>query len=100
MTKEQAYDDQISPLMTEIIRICGEHKISFVASFALGKDPNDEDSDMLCTSCALEKERETPPAFREAYRAIMDGPRLTAFTITSRPEPMTAFNPHTGAYNR
>jgi hypothetical protein len=100
MTKEQAYDDQISPHMAEIIRICGEHKIAFVASFALGPNPEAEDEELLCTSMELSKDRSPPVGFLDARRAILDGPRLTAITITKVSEPQTAFNPHTGAYNR
>ena len=84
MTKEEAYDSQINPLMAEIIRICKEHKIAFLASFALGfdEDSDDPDSELLCTSCGLDDQREPPDQFLEAKRLIMSGPRLMAITIT------------------
>lgn len=43
MTKEQAYDEQISPLMARIIAICKQHKIAFICDFKL-------DDDLHCTS--------------------------------------------------
>lgn len=39
-TEEKAYDELISPLMTQIIAICKENKISVLASFLY---ENDED---------------------------------------------------------
>ena len=45
--KEKVYDDQISPLMTQIIAICAEHKIAFIADFSL-------DDGLKCTSARLE----------------------------------------------
>ena len=44
--KEQVYDDQINPLMAQIIAICKEHKIAFIANFRL-------DEDLACTSADL-----------------------------------------------
>lgn len=85
--KEAAYDAQINPLMAEIIRICKEHQIAFLASFALGFDSNgdDPDNELLCTSCGLDDQREPPDQFLEANRLILSGPRLTACTITTIP---------------
>ena len=47
--KEKVYDDQISPLMAQIIAICKQHKISLVADFGL-------DDDLHCTSALLAEE--------------------------------------------
>ena len=72
MTKEQVYDEQINPLMTNIIRICKEHKIAYLASFALGFDPDgdDPDSQLLCTSTALTHDLEPPAEFLKAIDII------------------------------
>lgn len=48
--KEQIYDEKISPLMAQIIAICKENRIAFLADFLV---PNDEDPDLHCTSCLL-----------------------------------------------
>lgn len=54
MNKEEIYDDQISPLMQNIIGICREHGIAMIASFNIahdGEGPNGEDcSRLTCTS--------------------------------------------------
>lgn len=49
MTKEEIYDNQINPLMAQIIEICKEHKIAMLADFTL-------DEDLRCTSCLLADE--------------------------------------------
>jgi hypothetical protein len=52
--RETIYDEQISPLMTQIIAICKENKIPVVASFELdieeGHPPNDP---LMCTTSLL-----------------------------------------------
>ena len=53
MSKEQIYDEQINPLMAQIIKICDENNIPFVFSAQLTTDEEDEDGAMLCTSCNL-----------------------------------------------
>jgi len=47
MTKEQIYDEQINPLMAQILEICTAHNIAMAASFAI---PNDEDDHLCCSS--------------------------------------------------
>jgi hypothetical protein len=41
--KEKVYDEQIAPLMEQIIATCKQHKISFLAHFKL-------DGELFCTS--------------------------------------------------
>jgi hypothetical protein len=67
MNKEQIYDDQISPLMAQIIDICREHKIAFLASFFI---PTEEDADLRCSSAMLGAEFEPPEEFTRAWREI------------------------------
>jgi len=57
MSKEATYDERISPLMTQIIKTCKEHKIAMVAQFAL---PSEADVDLCCTT-ALTTAEYTPP---------------------------------------
>ena len=35
-TKEQVYDEEIYPLMDQIVKICVEHEIPTLCTFALG----------------------------------------------------------------
>ncbi|WP_124083789.1 hypothetical protein [Burkholderia gladioli] len=77
MDKEQVYDEQISPLMAQILAIAKEHKIDFVASFSI---PTEADSALRCTSCALE--RSAPREFEQALSLLRDG--FAAFAVTTR----------------
>ena len=54
MTKEEIYDEQVSPLMTKIIKICKEHKIATLCSFSL------DDEGLLCTTSLLQDETNPP----------------------------------------
>ena len=66
-TKEQIYDEQISPLMTQIIKICKEHKIPIVASFFT---PGDDDPKRAVTTALLGNGFEAPVNFSNALREL------------------------------
>ena len=53
MTREQAYDEHISPLMRTIIAACKEHNIQFVAAFNLEDAADPESAGMLCKTVIL-----------------------------------------------
>lgn len=61
--KEQIYDEQINPLMDKILRICREHKIAFIADFALG-------GDLKCTSAMLSDDHEPTQAQLQAWALL------------------------------
>lgn len=61
MTKEEIYDEQINPLMAQIIAICKEHNIAHVCTFDCGDG-------LLCTTCLTTDEAEPP----ETYRRLVD----------------------------
>jgi hypothetical protein len=65
MTKEQIYDEQISPLMQQIIAICNEHKIANVCTFSL-----DAESGLLATTCDTSDEVDPPNEFRECVKLL------------------------------
>ena len=46
--KESVYDEQISPLMTQIIAICKEHQLPMVADFQYSND--EENGPAHCTT--------------------------------------------------
>lgn len=46
--KETVYDSHISPLVTQIIQLCKDHKINAFLTFAL--DKNEQDKVMRCTT--------------------------------------------------
>ena len=53
--KEQIYDEKISPLVAEIIKVCQENKIAMLASFSV---PTENDPHLGCTTALLSKEYE------------------------------------------
>lgn len=65
MTKEEVYDASINPLIAEILRLCKEHKIPMVSSFAL------DDDGLMCTSVLLEEEWGPTASLREAASALL-----------------------------
>lgn len=80
MTKEQVYDEKISPLMVQIISICKEHGIAMIANFAC---PNDEDEDLQALTLLPDENGNHPENHKLAHRAIRPTPRLSSFTITT-----------------
>jgi hypothetical protein len=82
--KEQVYDEKISPLMTEIIKICKENDIKMVADFYL-REPTESEDEFHCTTALImdcESER-----LKDLVRVIYNGyvvqkPFFVAMTIT------------------
>lgn len=70
-TKEEIYDEQIAPLMTQIIDICRAHKIKLHASYEL-------DGDMMCTTY-LDHGEPSPVPLRLMYYASQAGSNVDAF---------------------
>lgn len=68
---EDVYDDQISPLMIQIIAICREHRLPMIASFAFR---NGEDGPDLCTT-SLPFNGRFLREFNEAFLVIKEGKR-------------------------
>ena len=67
MTKENIYDEQVNPLMAEIIAICKENSIAMIFSAHI---PNEEDPDLACTTHLGGDDGECYPAFVEAFHAL------------------------------
>ena len=61
--KEKVYDEQINPLMAEILEICKRNRIAFLADFAL-------DEGMHCTSAILEDDCNPSDAQLKAFGLI------------------------------
>jgi hypothetical protein len=77
---EDVYDNEISPLMTQIIEICNEHKIPMLCDFIY---KNDEDSGLgLCTTLLNGHENRSIQILRDANRAINSTGHSMAITIT------------------
>jgi hypothetical protein len=81
MDLEHIYDEQISPLMAQIIKIAKEHDMPFIASFQL-TDAEDEEEPLMCTSC------QTPEGCTEklvqAKNILYSPSSATTLTLTAR----------------
>lgn len=67
LNKEQVYDQQIAPLMTQIIDICQQRGISMVATFAL---PIPGDDNLVCTTALKDENGTFPPMCHNVLRVI------------------------------
>lgn len=79
MTKEEVYDSQINPLMSQIIEICKEHKIAALCTFSL-----DLAEGLMCTTALLKDEFEPPESLLNALRAIRPRSQSLAITVTTK----------------
>ena len=84
--KEDVYDDQISPLMREIINICNEHGIPMIASFTY--EVCEDRGPCRCTTLINNIEGRNDKAYREAHKLIVNGGHQT-FAITVSKQPVT-----------
>ena len=84
MTREAIYDEQINPLMAEIISICVAHDIPLVASFQINDDRGASDEDPLMCSTILLKGVNVCGALTRARDAITGQPQghFATFRIT------------------
>ena len=76
-TKEQIYDNQISPLMAQIIAICKEHKIAMLADFSL-----DVENGLKCTTALLADDFEPTPNMLEAVNLLYQKQRSPLMVTT------------------
>lgn len=82
--KEEIYDDQINPLMNQIIQICKENGINMVASFQLRSEEEDDNGNFLCTTLLPVNEDHYPDSYRNLCRSIYEKPKVLAMTIMER----------------
>jgi len=79
VNKEEIYDEQISPLMQQIIAITREHGIAMIASFDIahdGEGPNGEDcSTLTCTTHLPNGEENHNERFTRSAQIIRQGQR-------------------------
>jgi hypothetical protein len=88
--KEKIYDEQIYPLMDQIIKICKENNIGMFASYFL-KDKDGEHDDLYCTTSLPSKECKSmvlTDLFNVAYHGyIAQKPFFMAMTVTKEATP-------------
>jgi len=78
-TKEEIYDEEISPLMSQIIGICKTHKIANICSFSL-----DLDEGLCCTTAMVSDEFAPPGKFIECINILnpQNTPSPMLLTVT------------------
>ncbi len=76
-TKEQIYDEEISPLMTQVIAICKKHKIANVCSFSIA----DSEEGLFCTTAMTEEEFDPPDTLKELVRILYPRKSPTMMTV-------------------
>lgn len=83
---EAVYDEQINPLMAQIIAICKANKMPMVATFAYAnaeETADHEEKHYFCTT-VLQWDGRDPEGIQRAYREIKREPMAFAITITTK----------------
>lgn len=87
MNKEQVYDNQISPLMQQIITVCKEQGIAMMASFDIAhkeEGPNGEDcTRLVCNTLLPDGNGEPNPVFTQANTLIRRNGRPAPMMFTT-----------------
>lgn len=80
--KEAIYDNQISPLVRQIVEVCKEHQIPMIAAFTFGVCP--ERGPGRCMTVLNDFEGREDLAYRKAQRILNNGGHeVVAFAIGS-----------------
>lgn len=73
---ERVYDEQIAPLMKQIIEICKKHEMPMFASFVYAPD------NFCTTNLPGPKEDEASRKLHRCCEIVYSGPSLMAITIS------------------
>lgn len=78
---ESVYDNEISPLMVQIIEICKKNNLPMFFSACYKNDPSDPNGEMFCTTTILPEDRK-PKVLREFHNRIYgNGSQATHITV-------------------
>ena len=78
MNKEQIYDEEISPLMAQVIDICQKHKIAMVMTFHL---PDDEQDTLHCSTALVSEDWKPSEMLLEMNRLLRIPQPLRQITL-------------------
>lgn len=76
---EAIYDEQIAPLMTQIINICRKNRIPMLATFQYGNDEEAGSDDFCTTRIPFDGEN---PCLEKAMAMIRRHPAPAVFGVT------------------
>ena len=79
MSNEKIYDNEISPLMQEIIRICNEHGIPMIASF--NYDYTEDNGIGRCTTLINNIKGKEDDVLQKANHVLRHGNHSTFTTV-------------------
>jgi hypothetical protein len=82
LNKEQVYDTQIAPLMHDIVRICAEHDIAMLTTFAI---PIPGDDGLRVTTATLDENNERPMEFEVALAVVVGTKQISGIVAEARP---------------
>ena len=83
-TKEDVYDNEISPLMSQIIAICKEHDIPLVAQFQYCNTPDEGPG--YVTTAIVKEPRASNAIIGLGMRAQPPRPMTLAITEVTQPD--------------
>ena len=87
--KEKVYDDEIAPLMKQIIEICKREQLPMTAQFYLQEEREDDGEPMYCTTVIIPSKKEMNEEVYEHMKHVDEAmkygkagkPFVSAFTI-------------------
>lgn len=90
--KEDVYDNEIAPLMKQIIEVCKREELPMVAQFYLKKEREDNGQPMYCTTTLVPAKKDMDEEAYDQLRCVADAmrygpsgkPFIMAATIRSR----------------
>lgn len=80
--KERIYDDQISPLMAQIIKVCRDNNINMATTFSLDFDEEAEETLFCTTVIPIDESDEEGMSRIVACRKVMYPPEPQSFAFT------------------
>jgi hypothetical protein len=89
MNKEQVYDTKIAPLMHDIIRVCADHDIAMLATFAI---PIPGENALRVTTATLDENNDRPDEFELALQMVLGAKKIGG--IVAEPRPNTGVIAH------
>ena len=84
-TKEDVYDELVSPLVVQLIKLSKEHDIPMLLQFQINDD-RPEGEAFFCTTANIPEDG--APSMKRAYRLLKTGysePQVLAMTIINGP---------------
>ncbi len=85
--KESVYDEEIAPLMQQIIEICKREELPMVAQFYLKEKRENNDKPMYCSTVILLAKEDMKSEVHEQLKYISEvmrhGPKGKPFVVTT-----------------